>query len=392
MFLIGWAFLFRLLFIYGEWRWCATAGCYALILLTLLSFLACAMSTRLPAPFYRFEALLLILVIVFAIYHYLSLWIPEIRMGPRNDIGRTTMYAAQSLFLDLENPYRSTGMTVAYQDPYYSGYKFGPAMIYGYALSAFMPAGGSKITNLCYLSVAGILLCFLAWDRQKPRLMNTATSLFVLSALFVPDRMWYELLFIGVNDIFPAVLILAALLCIKRENWFLSGLLTGLVFSAKAGYALPLALLLIRKDLKRSYFTGFAAGLVPLALFFLWDARALWDNYFLFHLQKAYNDSSLYSVVPVSWHFLFPLGQLAAILYVMRKNFAKTIDFQELTVQYLFLLIVLQLLYKELHGNHPIFYIPLISLVIGWHRHLVLSPLMFFARSKKAPASDAPQK
>jgi hypothetical protein len=86
-----------------------------------------------------------------------------------------------------------------------------------------------------------------------------------------------------------------------------TGLAAGLAFFTK----LPWRCLFCSTDTKKTpqvLCLGALAGLLPLAIFFLWNPVALVNNAFLFHLVKEPDSTNLYTITPPGAPLPLPAG------------------------------------------------------------------------------------
>lgn len=321
---------------------------------------------------YWVEMIALIFILVILISQAVQTYEPFLNSPPSADIGYTTQTAANML-IKGENPYQSDNIAVLNNNPKQWGYKYGPAMILGYLPSAKDAQSGFKKTNLFYLVSTVIVLAYIIYQPSRVRLKNIASVLFAVTVLLIPTRLWYELFQRGVNDIFPILLLLIAILFIKQQKWLPAGTLAGLAFSAKFALALPFIILLLRKKPPRYLYTGIAIGMLPLLVFLIWDPAALINNAFIFHLTKQPDSTSLYTITPPALHFIFPVIQLAAISYAIFRNYHRAIDYRQLTVSFTLLLLIIEITFKEIHGNHLIFFLPPLALILSWYRYTDLN-------------------
>jgi len=296
--------------------------------------------------------------------HYSHLWYP-----PTVDIGAMTQEAAKMLFTQFQNPYRSETLNVLLPQPGYGGFKYGPIMILGYLPSAFFPQSGYKMMNALYLPLSLACLGFLSWQRGFARARNLATVVFVLTLALIPERVGHELFEIGVNDILPVLLLLLALVFLKRNNDFWAGLFAGLSFSTKFSPALFFIALLVRKEFRVKFFLGVGVGLLPNLFFLAWDYRPFIRNVFLFNAIKICDSTSLYWITPKRLHFIFGLIQLGACLVFLARNFLKRPELMELTKQFILLLTIIVATYRQVHGNYLIWFIPFLALIFGANRY-----------------------
>lgn len=254
----------------------------------LASLLAMTLGTRRrpgdtpPRAMGEFTAIvapaLTVLALNWGIYKSLA----DLDKPPVVDIGQTTQEAARLVFLDGQNPYQSRTIAVLGDNPSMWGFKYGPTMILGYAISAVTPTNGIKYTSLVYLGVTVVLVFLLGRGRGEMS-ESTATAWFCCTLMLLPNRLWHELFHQGANDIFPVMLILGSILAVRRKSWALAGLLAGLSLSAKVSPAIFYLFLFVRRRPEPRFVAGFAAGLVPLLPFLAWDPGALFRNVVLFH-------------------------------------------------------------------------------------------------------------
>jgi len=319
-------------------------------------------------------------LVIFLAERALLLGWGELGLAPRVDVGVTTRDAARMLLLDGRNPYRSETIAVLGDDSLYWGYKYGPAMIFGYSICAVVGGAGVKIANLTYLVLTLLSVFFLA-RRQDHSRAGCATALICCGLTLLPNRMWYELFYQGVVDIFPICLIMLSLLSIGSRSWFVAGLLAGLSLSAKFSPGIFYIALLLKRERVPRLLVGLACGLLPLAAFLLWDAGALLRNFLVFHLIKGHDSTSLYSITPRELHPIFPLIQVAAAACLLAENYRERIEPRLLASRLLLLILVVEMTYKEVHENHLIWFIPLAALHLGLGRHGFLPDLLRTSRS-----------
>jgi hypothetical protein len=312
--------------------------------------------------------------------YFSRLWTP-----PAVDIGSTTQQAAQMLFIRFQNPYQSQTLNVLAKDPGFGGFKYGPMMILGYLSSAFYPQSGFKMASLVYLVLSLACLAYLAWQRNAGLTKNLATGMFIFTLAVIPERVFYELFLMGANDVFPIFLLLLSLVFLKRRNYFWAGLIAGLSFSAKFSPALFLIVLFIRRDFSRRFFLGVAAGLLPNVVFLIWDYRAFVNNAFLFNAVKQPDSTSLHSITPPELHFVFTAIQIVALAVFVARNFFKRPEVMELIRSFVLLLLIIEATFREVHGNHLLWFIPFLALLIGVNRY---APAMMLGQK----AEDSGQK
>jgi hypothetical protein len=290
-----------------------------------------------------------------------------------NDLGQTTEDAVRALLRDHANPYLRE-IARNGDDPAFHGFKYGPGMLLGYWPAGLLPAGvGLKICNLVYLAASVGMLGWLA-IRAEPSTGRTwwlrSTPAVVVSALvLLPERFHHELFNQGAVDMFPVMLLVAAMLCVRRGWWLAAGLVAGLSFSAKFSPAAFLLVLFVRRHIAPRLVLGAALGLLPFAPFLVWDAPSLVRNVFLFHSGKAFDNTSLYSVTPPELHYLFTTFQVAAVALVVAINFKRPLELRSLVGFFALLLIAIEVSYREMHGNHLVWFVPVVALSLTWYRH-----------------------
>ena len=230
-----------------------------------------------------------------------------------------------------------------------------------------------KISNLVYLAVSIGLLGWLA-VRTEPssrryRCLRWAPAAVVAALVLLPDRLHYELFTQGAVDMFPVMLLIAAVTFVRQRRWLSAGLMVGLSFSAKFSPAAFLLILFVRRQISPRFLLGAALGLLPYVPFLLWDAPSLVRNVFLFHSAKASDSTSLYSVTPSELHYLFTVFQACSVAIAVALNFKRPLEIRSLVVSFTLLLIAIEVSYREMHGNHLIWFIPIAALSLTWHRH-----------------------
>jgi hypothetical protein len=342
-----------------------------LVLLILASWFGVVRKTFEPPPWVSWvEIAIASAVLSFEVWRAVGL----IRVGfhtPMNDIGDTTDLAARLYFLKHKNPY-SSRVAPIWPDRNYQGYKYGPGMIFGYALSAAYPNGdGIKFLNVLYLGTTVGLLARLAAkaSAERGRLSRIATALIASALTLLPERLYHEAFDQGAIDLFPVMLIVLGLLFIEKESWFLAGLALGFSFVTKFSPAVFLVVLLFRRRTSLRLVAGLALGLLPCVPFVFWNHRALLRNVVLFHGMKGYDSTSLYNLTPKELQWVFPKIQLLALAVFVAANFFRPIAVRSLVAAFTVLLVIIEVSFTEMHGNHVIWFIPFVAVLVAWHRH-----------------------
>jgi len=293
-----------------------------------------------------------------------------------NDLGWTTENAAKYLFVEHTNPFVRNVAPIG-DDPAYFGYKYGPTMIFAYALAGFLTNGlGLKITNIIYCVATGLVVAYLAgWTprasgaRPQPLGERVSAALLACAMAFLPERLYHETFNQGAQDIFPIFMTLLSVAFVARKQWLLAGLMAGLSFSARFAPGAFLIVLFLRRRIPPRLIVGGALGMVPFLPFLLWNAPALVRNVFLFHGFKAYDSTSLYSVTPVELHFLFSVFQAASVAVAVALSFRRAIEARHLLALVTLVLIAIEVSYREMHGNHLIWFMPTVAVIFAWGRH-----------------------
>ena len=338
----------------------------------LILFLRSRAGSEPPSPILaKIEVVVWAIVLVLLATVYFKSYGPGLRRPPSIDVGFTTVRATTTFFQEGLNPYSVDNINVRSGLPVeYRGFHYGPMMFIGYFLALFSPAEGYKFATLIYLILSALLLILLLQRNSAQSCDWAASALFAICLFFLPERLWYELFLQGANDIFPVMFILGSLLALQRKRFFWSGVLLGLSFSAKFSPALFLMIALLRKDLRLSLVKGFLAGLTPLFLFVFWDAKGIFNNVFWNRgIALPFDSTSLYSIIPPAWDFLFPLSLLTAIGYSIYRNYTVPIDYETVLTTFTLLLIVAEVTFKQIHANHLLWFYPLFSLCLTGPRH-----------------------
>jgi hypothetical protein len=187
--------------------------------------------------------------------------------------------------------------------------------------------------------------------------------------MVIPERAWYEITVQGSTDVLPALLILLSLYSVDRKSMMAAGIFASLSFSAKFSPALFFIALFIRRDLDFRFLGGLALGVLPMVVHLAWSGMPMINNVFLFHAMKPFDSTSLYSIAPGGMHFIFPALQMSALLFFILLNFNRELEVRSLAVSYTLLLIVIEMMFKEVHCNHIIWFIPMLALIFSWYRH-----------------------
>ncbi|MDD1783371.1 DUF2029 domain-containing protein [Enterovibrio sp. ZSDZ35] len=322
----------------------------------------------------KIEAMFALVLLSVIVVNMLSTYLPYVTAGPTVDIGYTTQRAAEILLLQGQNPYLDQTINIRPElAPEHRGFHYGPGMIIGYALSAFLPDLGYKLTSLFYLAVTAIALCMLISHtlKSKGKWEVYCACLVAMLLFFMPERLWYEVLKVGANDIFPVALLLVGLVFVQREKWLIAGFLMGLSFAAKFSPAAFLLAMFLRTGINLNFLIGCVLGASPLLAMMAWDYHGLVENVFILRFTLHYDATSLYSVTPEAFHMLFPLTQLGALVYLIRRNMKKSLTIEDVIVCFTLLLIVVEVTFKEIHANHLIWFYPLIAFIATLYRHKV---------------------
>jgi hypothetical protein len=349
------------------------AACYATLFL-LICFVASRPSwrgvTKAHMP-WKIAIIAVVLISLFAIQAHR--YLPYVNKPARCDIGYTTHDAVRMAVLDHQDPYKSTTLTKLGKDTKYWGYHYGPAMPFFYLPSAWFTSAALKVITVIYLLVLLWVIALLLRERGSTRQEWLSSILFALLLIIIPERAWYEITVQGSTDVLPALLILLSLYCIERKSFMAAGIFAGLSFSAKFSPALFFIVLFIRRDINFRFFGGLALAAAPMIGYLAWSGMPMINNMVLFHAVKTFDSTSLHSVTPAGMHFIFPAVQVVALLVFILLNFNKEIEVKRLAASYTLLLIVIEMMYQEVHCNHIIWFIPMLALIFSWYRHGELS-------------------
>lgn len=307
-------------------------------------------------------------------YGLIYIYSGEFQAPARMDHGYITRDSARMLVFDHQDPYASITLNKRENLPEkFWGYKYGPVMILSYLPSAWSATSASiKKISATYLVLTLSVILLLLWrHRTKKRpLAFASTCVLALLLFFLPERLWLETFMQGATDILPIFLILLAVDAIDRKHFLLAGTCAGLSFSAKFAPAIFFILLvLVRKNFSPRFLFGLVIGGLPLLAFLAWSGRPMIDNAFLFHLVKRFDATSLYWVVPHSLHFVFPLIEAVAVAGFLAYNFKRPIDTRTLVVHLTVLLLIIETTFTEVHANHLLWFIPLLTLIFAWPRN-----------------------
>lgn len=292
----------------------------------------------------------------------------DIPHGPRCDIGWTTKDAVHTFIANHQNPYESKWIGKIGDDSRFWGYHYGPGTIVAYLPSEFLGEPGLKIFNLIYLIVTFLISFLLVYYNEIPSERKTAL-IFLAMLLCLPTRLWYETFLQGATDILPIGLILASVLFIQKKNLFIAGILAGFSISCKLIPGCLFLILLIRLPINWKLIYGIIWGLLPMVMGAVWNSETFFNNLFLFHQIKTPDSTSLYSELPSTITNYFPLLQLLILISFFIKNIKKTFDPIYLISDLLLILILIEITYREIHGNHLIWIFPLVGILFTQGRY-----------------------
>ena len=368
--LIVLAFLFAIYWVFNNYDWnfpFHKLACFTTLFVTILGFQFVRPWSK--APHYALWSEIGVLVIVLAAIFFIQIrqYHAAALEPPVSDIGYTTIHAVDLVINKHENPYSSTVITVRTDiEPGYRGFHYGPMMMAGYIVSAFYPVPGYKLMSIFYVLVSVILLVFLVIVPGESRLERVANILFVLTAYFLATRFWFEILDEGANDVFHVLLILAALLALKKDRIFWAGLFTGLSFAAK--FAPAMFLIPFMPVRQKSFWHGLGLGLTPYIPFLIWDHAGLWRNAFWLRVIIPADWSSLYYFTPIEYQWIYGATMLTAYLIAVLWAVPRKLEYGSVLVGYTLLLIVADITQKQVHGNHLIWFYPLFAILFMDYR------------------------
>jgi len=281
------------------------------------------------------------------------------------DIGFMTHDSLKLLIFDHQDPYTSTKINMLGENPKFWGYKYGPTMLLFYLPSAWFTSAAIKIITLIYLALTLFVIAYLIAKHQERRgfLPLTSSFLFALLLFFIPERLWFEIMYQGSTDILMILLILLSVCAIDKGKYLGAGILAGITFSAKFGPAILFILLMVRKKPSLKFFGGVLIGSLPLLAWIAWSGMSVINNVFIFQIIKKFDSTSLYWVTPHSFHFIFHLIQASAVASFLIYNYKRPINTRSLLVHFTLLLTIIESTHQEVHANHLIWFIPLLALL-----------------------------
>jgi len=140
----------------------------------------------------------------------------------------------------------------------------------------------------------------------------------------------------------------------------------------------------VRRVTPRAFFIGVVIGLMPLAVMYVADPVSFCDHYLFFQLVKEFDNTSLYSVTSLQFHWLFPLVRGLVLVTCFTLFFRKEVSVPHIALGGYLVLLVLCATHVEVHGNHLIWVIPMTALVMTWQRDGFLGGLV----PRLGPLSD----
>ena len=239
----------------------------------------------------------------------------------------------------------------------FHGYKYLPVLLAVYAPLALPWAErGIVLTNLVLQGAVAWALARLA---GRGAVAGLAAAALYLSLPFPA----YQTLARGANDLVPVLGLLLALLAVERRP-FWAGVLIGLSIAAKPmPGAAALLCLVPAADMRRKYFVGVAAGLLPIVPFALTAPDAFWSNIVLFNALRPTDDTSWLYGLP-GWIALAARAMAAAALIViwLRAWRAPVRREWRLGMAAAAILVVFAVA-PDMHHNYYLWFIPLFAVM-----------------------------
>lgn len=276
--------------------------------------------------------------------------LPDLAQAPSVDIGYLTDEAVRLLFLQGRNPYEAAITRYSGLEGLH-GYPYGPGMLLGFAPAALLGPWGVKALNGLWLAAAVLLTARLARE----------DAAFAVLCLLLPARLWTELFQAGVVDMLPTVLVLLSITLLHHQSFWPAGLAAGLALSCKWAPAVFLLALLVRRDSPRAFLGGVAAGLLPLAAFAAASPGALWRSTVWAHSAKAFDDTSLRSLAPAEWQWVFPLALVLGAALILRREARAPSLLRHFTL----LTVLANVTHGEVHVNHLLWVLPSAAILVA---------------------------
>lgn len=382
---LGFLFVIYLIFDRFDWGYpLAKLACFAALFGSIVGLhLLKSRSDASPAPLWVEIGILLFLLNIIFLAQVPS-HARRALTPPTSDIGFTTVHAVNIVVSEGENPYSRTDINSEQTNlpSEYHGFHYGPFMIVGYLPSGYLGPYAYKMMSILYVGITAVLLIFLAARPNKNSLENVSDALFVLVAYFMSGRFWYELLIEGVNDVFHIMLLLAGFLCLKYGRVFLAGFFTGLSISAKFApgvFAVPF--MPVRQ---RNFWLGLVLGLTPYLPFFFSDPAGVWRNAVWLRVIIPHNSTSLYSITPPEFHWIFAIVMIASCLFAAWWAIRRELTFEQALIGFTLLMIVADVTQKQVHLNHLLWFLPFLALLFSEYRSRIAAVIGGVRRSETA--------
>lgn len=371
-------FLFTLYRLFNVYDWGfphVKLLCFSILFVAIETLQILAFRASVPRAALWIEAVLLVVVLQVIFVFQLNTHAGKLLEPPVSDIGYTTIHAAKVLFNEGQNPYSQKDINHARRDlgEGYRGFHYGPFMTVGYFPSAFLPPAAYKPMSYLWVLCTVVLLMLLLLRPGETELQYVNKAVFVLTAYFMADRFWIELVHEGANDVFHIMLILIALLALKKERVFLAGLFTGLSIASKfAPGAFLVPFMPVRK---LEFWLGLALGLTPYLPFLFWDPAGLWRNVFWLRVVIPHDITSLYWLLPPRMTWILGVVMLISCVAATIWAIGSELSFEATLVGFTLLLIIVDVTQKQIHGNHLIWFFPLLALLFVDYRERLFGSL-----------------
>lgn len=239
------------------------------------------------------------------------------------------------------------------------GYKYGPLLLLTY-LPFFLVFGkaGISIAHSIYL----IILVFIIIKYYRSSHSNPFSLIITVAILFIPYHLRINVFQNSASDLLPVLFLVACLYYLKKKNYLMTGIFSGLSISTKFLPGILTLPLFLSSSKSRK---GIPALLIAWGLinssFFLWSPTGYLNNLVLFNFKRPTDSTSLMHYLSSTQGKILIFLVILALIFFFNRLIRKNTHPRSLQ----FIIIESILLFsisKVFHNNYLVWILPIIGM------------------------------
>lgn len=288
-----------------------------------------------------------------------------------SDMSQEVTLAVHRFFRFGANPYEYPGQVPL---GFVANYRYGPMLLFGYFGALLHVTNGVIFANIILLALVVLVIISLHLViLPKETYSRTTSALYSAIVLLIPARFWFELFQRGAADLFDPFVFCIALLFVEKKRWMSLGVCAGILLSSKIALGIALVFSSFRKGVLWGFLRGLLIGLLPLLFFILWNPEAYYQSFIRHQWEKGFDNTSIYSLVSESYHPIITVFPWIVAAIVVARRFRTPITTISVLVTSIKILIIFEVFYRHVHGNHLVWLVPPIAIALSLCRHSQLS-------------------